>query len=87
MVGVEDLQDRAPLLEEMLEEENRLFVHRRAKLRVKRRKQLLIFLIELVKVPHQEPLGGKLARKPPNPFIAEEAKGLCPKHSRLEKPS
>ncbi len=70
VVGVEDVQHRAVVLEQVGEEPNRLLVHRAAQAG-ERREMPLALLVELVEVVDVQPLAGELGRQPAHARVAE----------------
>jgi hypothetical protein len=71
VVRVEDLRHRAVGLEQILEEADGLLVDGAAQLRVERREQLLVLLLQFIEPAYMYPLSPKLDRECPDAFVSQ----------------
>ena len=85
VVGVEQRQDRAVVLQEVSEEEDRLLLHRPTQ-GGERGKHLLTLLVVLCEAVHVEPLRAEFLREPPRLPVAEHPPCLREQDLRLVQP-
>ena len=69
IVGIEDVEHRAVVLEQVGEELDRLFVHRPAQTDERGKVPIALF-IEVIEIVDVQPLAGKFGRQPSGPGVA-----------------
>ena len=86
VVGVEDVQHRAVVLEQVGEELDRLLVHRAAQAGERGEVPLALF-VEVLEVVDVQPLAGELGGQPARLGIAQHPPRLGGEHFRLVQPA